>query len=534
MASLVASLVAAVVAGTAGVAVAQAATPQVDVRRVVIEGATLIPAEQLLADAPTPRGPTDLAVLQRLAERVQRRYAEAGYGGVVAYLPAQGVVDGTVRIVVVEGRVASITVRDVEGPAAVAARAALPALEQGRTPRLRTIDRQLQLANENPARQMQVLLSPGERSGEIAAELSVQQHDPWRAVLSAENTGNPGTGRWRVGAALQHADVSGVGDVAALQLQTSPSHASGVVVASIMYRRPLPGILSMLEGYAAYSDIDAGTSTTPVGDLSISGRGQLAGLRLTHYLPFATELDQRAGVAIDRRAYVNRCAIAGLPAGACGSAVGDVTVMPLTLEYSLRSSGAFGWAASLAWTRNFGWGGGASAGTAAFEALRPGARSHYSTWHLATSAQTALAESWRLDARLNVQWTNDALVSGEQFGIGGAASVRGYREREIAGDRGAAASLELTSPELLALVRSDAGASQLRAFGFVDGGVVANRFDAPCRFERSHCNLAGAGVGLQFDRGGLSLRLALAHALRDGIQTDRGDTRLHAAAQYAF
>jgi len=502
---------------------------RVDVERVVVEGATLIAPQTLLAGATLPHGPTPLAALQRLAEQVQRRYAQAGFGGVVAYLPPQGVVGGVVRIVVVEGKLSTIAVRGVEGPAGDAARAALPDLEHGRTPQLRRLDRELQIANENPSRHLQLLLYPGDSRGDISAEISVQQRDPVRVVLSAENTGNEGTGRWRVGATLQHADLSGVGDVATLQLQTSPTRASKVVVASALYRRPLPEALMMVEGYAAYSNIDAGASATAVGDVMISGRGQLAGLRATRFLPLATDLDQRVAVALDRRAYLNRCSVANLPPAACGGVAGDVTVMPVTLEYALRAPGATGWAASIGWMRNFGWGG-HGADAASFAALRPGATPRFGAWRIATSAQTMLADAWPLRARLNLQWTDDALVSGEQFGIGGVSSVRGYREREVTGDRGAAATVELATPGLL----TDPAAGTLRAFAFLDEGLVSNRLGAPCRLSLTRCELAGAGLGLEFDRGGLSMRLAAARALRDGVQTARGDVRLHAAAQYAF
>ncbi|GMV48246.1 MAG: hypothetical protein AMXMBFR66_36440 [Pseudomonadota bacterium] len=510
-------------------ALAQTVPAVVDVERVVVEGATLIAPQALLAGVPLPRGPTPIASLQHLAERVQSRYAEAGYGGVVAYLPPQPVTGGIVRIVVVEGKLTAIAVRGAEGAAADAARAALPDLTIGGTPLLRRLDRELQLANENPARQLQLLLAPGDRTGDIAAELTVRQRDPLQFVLSADNTGNEQTGRWRLGAAVQHADVSGVGDVASLLLQTSPDHASSVAVASAAYRRPLPGALTMLEAYAAYSDVDAGSSATAAGDLRLSGRGLLTGLRATRFLPLGGALDQRVALALDRRAYRNRCEIAGLPAAACGGAAGDVTVMPLTLEYSLRSPQAFGWAVTALWSHNLG-AGGQGADAASFEAARAGAKRAFDVLHGAVSAQDVLGEDWRLHARASLQWTADALVSGEQFGLGGVASVRGYRERELAGDRGVAATVEIAAPELL----PRPGKASLRLFGFADGGVVSNRLGAPCRLDQTRCTLAGVGLGLAFEGAGMHLRLAVARALRDGAQTARGDMRVHAAAQYAF
>ena len=49
-----------------------------------------------------------------------------------------------------------------------------------------------------------------------------------------------------------------------------------------------------------------------------------------------------------------------------------------------------------------------------------------------------------------VQWRHtgeayspDLLISGEQFGLGGAHSIRGFEERELSADKGIQASLEI-------------------------------------------------------------------------------------------
>ena len=52
----------------------------------------------------------DLPALTALAARIQSAYRDAGYGGVVAYLPAQESADGTVVVRVVEGKLARVRV----------------------------------------------------------------------------------------------------------------------------------------------------------------------------------------------------------------------------------------------------------------------------------------------------------------------------------------------------------------------------------------------------------------------------------------
>lgn len=503
---------------------------RVQVQRFQVDGATLIAASRIDAALAPLRGLRSLSELRQAAEAVQRLYVEAGYGGVVAYLPPQAVQDGTVQIAVIEGRLATVSVggaRDAAGEARV--RAAVPALQTGRTPRLSVIDRQLQMANENPARQIQLLLKPGEQPAEIAAELSLRQRDPMQFTLGADNTGNERTGRWRTSLGWQHADLSGAGDVASLQYQTSPGRMSGVTVLSAAYQRPVPAWLMSWQAYLLYSDVEAASTDTAVGTVRIAGRGRIGGLRTQWVLPRWGDTDQRFSATLEGREYRNRCELESV--GSCTGSDTEVLAAPLTLEYAARSVGRVLWSGSFALAHNTGLGG-RRADAASFDGLRPGAERRFTALRLAAALGTPGGADWQMQSRLNLQWTEDALVSGEQFGLGGAASVRGYEERELVGDRGAVLVLEVTSPQWLD--RAGADSASLRGQLFADGGVVANRLDAPCRLTLTRCSIAGAGVGLVFEQQGFQARLAVARALREGALTSRGDTRAHAAASYSF
>ena len=61
----------------------------------------------------------------------------------------------------------------------------------------------------------------------------------------------------------------------------------------------------------------------------------------------------------------------------------------------------------------------------------------------------SFTEDYQLRGYLNGQLSDQALIPGEQFGIGGVRSVRGYEEREVTGDYGFQASLEgWSSPQI--------------------------------------------------------------------------------------
>ena len=64
----------------------------------------------LIAALPQPADPKFLADLNQVAARLQSAYRDAGYGGVVVYLPEQDLSGGNVLFRVVEGKIASVNV----------------------------------------------------------------------------------------------------------------------------------------------------------------------------------------------------------------------------------------------------------------------------------------------------------------------------------------------------------------------------------------------------------------------------------------
>lgn len=70
-------------------------------------------------------------------------------------------------------------------------------------------------------------------------------------------------------------------------------------------------------------------------------------------------------------------------------------------------------------------------------------------WHVVTgylSRDQPLPHEWKLALRLDGQWASEPLISNEEFGGGGIAGVRGYREGEVFGDTGWRATSELKLP----------------------------------------------------------------------------------------
>ena len=507
------------------------ANEQVQVRSFQVQGNTLLDAAAVQAALAPHTGARTLADLQKAAQAVQALYVQAGWAAVVVYLPPQPVADGVVTLNVVEGKVGQVLVQGNQRLSAARVRAALPSLVQGATPRVRRIDAELQIANENPGRSMAVLLGPGAAPGEVQATIKVDEQPLHRFSASLDNSGNSRTGELRLGLGWQHADLTGHDDALSVNLQTSPTEPSMVRVASLGYRWPLPGLRAAVDLFAAYSNVDGGTQTIAAGDLSFAGAGRILGARTVWYLPRLGEFDQRLTTGLESRAYLNDCSVAGLPAGACGAAGESVSVQPLSLEWAAQQGGSTPMLFTVGVTHNLALGG-KHGDQADFDAVRPGAPRRYTVWRGGAQGSMPVLEDARVAARLSLQHSGDALVSGEQFGLGGALSVRGYEERELSGDSGWQLSVELLSPRLGAdwLPAS----ADLRLLAFADAGEVHNQDGLACRAGSATCRASSVGVGLRLGWGPVQLRADVARAMQNAITTERGDWRAHVAISASF
>jgi hemolysin activation/secretion protein len=504
---------------------------RVPVNQFIVTGNTLLPQDTLDAALARFKGERTLAELEHAAAVVQALYRDAGYGGVVAYVPPQTGAPGQATIAVLEGRVSRVYIAGNSQFGDANIRRAVPQLREGETPQVRRIDAQIQLANENPSRQISLALEPGPQQGDIEARVTVNELPASRWSLALDNTGNESTGRLRASIGYQNAALWGLDHQLSTQVQLAPDQISAVAIVSAGYRIPFYGTGMALDLFAAYSDVEGGTATTPAGPLQFSGQGEVLGLRLSRPLARIGSVSHRLSLGLDRRVYLNDCSIQGLPPGACGSAGASVAVHPVSLDYQWQFDGRTPFGFNVGYSHNLDVGGSHS-DPADYETVRPGATLQYNLVRFGANAAVPVPGSWHLQARASGQWTHDALVPGEQFGIGGAYAVRGYEEREVTGDSGAVATVELLTPNLFA--SKDDPTATLRMLGFADAGKAYNQLDTPCRAGQSRCLLTSVGIGARLAYRSLQLRLDVAHALKDAISTASGDTRVHFLAIYTF
>lgn len=514
-------------------------TPQVqtpielrfDIARYRVEGNTLLGAPEVEAlVAPFTGKGRDFGDVQRALEALEAAYRERGYSAVQVYLPEQELAKGEVLLRVIEAKVKNVQVKGNKFFSEDNVRASLPSLAPGRTPNANEVAKNLRLVNENPAKQTNVTLRAGAGEGEVDAVAEVTDDDPRKWFITLDNTGTGATGYHRLGIGYQNANLGGSDDAVTLQYVTSVEKPSQVGIYSVGYRKPFYSMGTSLDLVAGYSDVDAGTTQIPQGPLAFSGRGGVLGVRYNWQLERIAGYDHKVSIGLDHRMYRNTCTIGNLGPAACGTANATFNVTPLSLAYGgtwIRERAQIGIGASVA--ANLG--GGSRGDTTALGLARFGARSSYTVYRFGASYARALAGDWQVRARLDAQYTGDELVPPEQFGIGGANSVRGFLERERADDRGHAGSLEFYTPELAPGLGWPGW--NLRLLAFYDFGRTSRLNPQPG--DQVKNGIASAGLGLRMNRQkNLALRFDLAQILDEGGTRQKNHHRFHLGAVWSF
>ena len=525
---------------------APAADPRFQIDKFTVRGATLItPGELQLILAPYIGKDKDFGDVQKALEALEKAYTSKGYSAVQVILPEQQIDSGEVEFDVVEARIGKVVVEGNKYFDEANIRASLPQVQQGRAPNIFQISDNLRVANENPAKQTTVLLRSGAEEGQVDAVVRVADERPNKLSFTLDNTGTQQTGIFRVGFGYQNSNLWNRDHVLNAQYVTAPNDADKadrlslypskhVLIVGGQYRIPLYRQGDTLDFTAGYSNVNSGV----VANLfNISGSGSIFGARYNRNLDKIGDLEHKLSYGLDWRAYqsvVRQIGVAG------AGLVPDVTVHPISLTYAgayrkSESDSNFFVSAS----QNLP--GGNDAGTGAFQGdplvtparppAREGANPRYFVTRWGFNHNRALPRDWQFRWGMSGQLTRDMLISGEQFGIGGADSVRGFLEREIINDNGYRGTFEFYTPDFGKIV--PVAGARMRALAFYDWGAV--RRIRPAVIEMHGQHVSSAGFGVRFSRGtNLSLRLDVATVTDSGGLQKIGDVRVHASFAYIF
>ena len=515
---------------------AAAQEPRFEIRRFVVEGATLLSAEEIDNAVKQFTGANrDFSDVQRALESLEKSYTEKGFSAVQVVLPEQELNRGEVHFRIVEARIGKVVVEGNKFFDEANIRNSLPSVISGQPPNIHKVAENLRVANENPAKQTTVLLRGGAEEGLVDAVVRIADERPTKYSLTMDNTGTQQTGVYRVGVGFQNANLWNRDHVISGQYVTSPNDpdapngvmpkpSSKVYIVGMSYRIPLYSAGDSIDISAGYSNVNSGVIQNL---FNVSGSGSIFGARYNLNLRKWGEIEQRLALGYDWRAYTNRVTAIGGGAGL----VPDVNVQPVSVTYlglyrTAESETSFnvGVYKNLPYRKD--------AGQNAFSASRLDAPAAYFLTRYAINHNRAFQNDWQMRFAFNGQMTRNKLIAGEQFGIGGADSVRGFLEREVTNDNGYRGTMEFYTPDYGGKIPWTSGLRARTVF-FYDWGQVKRM--GPLVGETFQQGLASMGVGLRIARGtNLSIKIDFGHITNAGGSQGRNEGRVHASMAYVF
>lgn len=455
---------------------------KIPVTQIKVTGSTIFGQEDFNPITEPLQGrEVSLEELKEATKEITQLYLNAGYITSRAVLVDQKIIDGVVRIQVLEGNLIQI---EIEGIKRLNHSYIRQRIEQGVTTPLRVeeLEEQLRLLRTDPLLEnIEASLRSGEKIGESILVVKVTEANPFYGNLNFDNFSPPSVGSERFGALLGYRNLTGIGDN--LFAAYDRSTTGGSEVAEFGYQVPLNAKNGTLQLRAV---IDRNQVTqAPFDELNIEGESELYELSLRQPLVRnpREELALSLGFSFrDGQTFLNFNP-SGFGIGPDEDGVSRISVLRLGQDYLKRDLGG-------AWVLRSQF----SIGTGLFDATTnesPIPDSRFFSWLGQVQRVQRLSDDQLLVARVDLQLSPDSLLSSEQFVIGGGQSLRGFRQNVRSGDSG----FRFTIEDRITLARNQNGASVVQVAPFFDMGAVWNDSDNPNRLK-GDTFLAGLGLGL--------------------------------------
>lgn len=414
---------------------------------------------------------------------------------------------GSIELRVLVFRIGEVTVEGNEHFDDDSVRSMLPALISGETPNSRALTRDMQRANQHPGKQLTLTMRPSGEIDRVDALVTVEDASPHRVFANANNWGSKETGDERLAVGYQYSDFLGLDQVLTATYTTSPRELDNVKQYGLTWQIPLYDSSSSLTFLASYSDVDSGVVAE---FFEVTGEGTVFGATFDHSFLNIGRYRHGFRTSITDKQFDNAVDFLGQNIGT------DLRSRPVNLSYyggwvTERASLAFNFGLD----HNLPFGGNNDRDD--YEQARAGADTNWYAARATGSLDFRISGPWLLRTRWAAQFTDQPLIAGEQFGLGGERSVRGFEQRVDAADSGITAAVELWTPR---------PSETTNFLLFVDGGA-GKRHQAQIGEER-HPDLLGAGLGYRWrPNANISASVDWAWIVEGTSDANDGDKRLH-------
>jgi hemolysin activation/secretion protein len=454
-------------------------TTPIPVNTVEVVGSSILtPAEIAAIVSPLEGRSVTLQDLQEAADNITEIYLERGYITSRAIVPEQTITDGMVTIQVIEGTLAEIEIEGTQrlNPEYIRSRVRLGAGQPLSTPRL---EDQLRLLRVNPLfESVEASLRAGTEEGESILIVRVIEADAFQVGLSMDNYSPPSIGSERLGVSLRHLNLTGNGDLLFVSYNTTRLITDGESdVVDFLYSYPVNAMNGTIQlRIPPYRNRIIQEEFEPLNIEGTSQRYELSyrqPLLRTPAEEFALSLGfsfQESDISFDAE---EEFEFAGETRTNVFKFGQDYVRRDPQGAWALRSQFSLGVDILDATTNNSG----PSAG--------------FLSWLGQVQRVQRLSDAHLLIAQGELQLSADPLFPSQQFVLGGALSLRGYRQNIRAGDNGFRFSVE----DRITLLRDETGSPTLQLAPFVELGKVWNHRDNP-NLLLDQTFLMGTGLGI--------------------------------------
>jgi len=471
--------------------------------------------------------------LSAAADALGQAIIDAGFNFHRVSLPPQQLFSGTVKLKVSRFAIGKITIEGNRFFDKANILHSVPELILGETPNTRELSRSLKISNTHSSKSTVLRFKEGEEADSIDAELTIKDRNPQVFFITLDNTGPENGEIYRTTLGYQHGNLFNLDHSITATVTTAPEEPSTTTQVGINYHIPMYQHGASLD--ILFSDSEAnsvgatgssvssvdGVSTGEVSTgkgLEITGSGTVVGLVYTRPMLTSGSFNHQWSIGLQHKNFDNKSSFNLIDY----QLVSD----PLELGYAFTRQGP-GSSLSGGFTLV------AEVGDDSkdYTQDRAEAESGWSAVRYNLAYDFLIGKEWLLHMGLSGQSTSNLLISGEQFGVGGVGSLRGFEERSVTGDSGYQATVELWMPPIASYSLRYSIFFDFANTEFNDGMIAGN--------EGVSYDLASAGVSMFWSwRQNLSLSLNYGVINQGGgadtsINQD-GNSKLHMSLVYRF
>ncbi len=426
-----------------------------------------------------------LADIYGLANTLTQKYRNDGYILTQVIVPPQTIENGTVQLRVIEGHVDQIIIEGEEGSATDIIRRYASNLKENNILNAQKLERYLLLINDLPGVSARSVLSPSATKTGASDLTIIVERDKYEAEVSLDNHGSRFLGPYQASFSNSLNSVLGFNERISAQFVISgdKNRTDELLFGSLLYEQPINQYGTKVRFLGSITSTEPGFT---LDQFDVEGQSHFLSATVTH--PFirsrTTNIFGRASFDLRRVDSKNdleptrKDRIRSVRVGATAQFIDTfmgVGVNAIDFEVS-QGVDIFG-----------------SSQNGATSLTRAAGDPNY------TKAELQLQRLQRLTSQLNLlvagqgQWASSALLSSEEFGVGGTDIGRGYDSSEIVGEDGIAGKVELQWNEPHAIKYVD----DYQLYSFFDAGRVWNQDATTSAGKRE--SISSTGIGIRAD-----------------------------------